>query len=639
MTFPLRRRSAALTAVVLSATLALAACGSDDDSAATTTANTTTESAADTTGGTTSETRQVEADNGTIEVPADPQRVAAIGNASLPFIDLGGEPVGVTEMAASELSLLPGEQRATFEAATNLGPSGGEVDLEKLASLNPGLILAQMPDTDFEQIEEQLESIAPTVFFGLGADWTTLADGLAEAGNTTDALSQQKAEFEEHVAKIQETYREIIDDTSFVALDRWEVTDPGMFAITHIGCVEIAKDEVGLDFPERTDETAEMQSFEQIGELLKYDVILYPVDAEGEATEPFAPVVETNAWKALPAVDSGHALGVFCPGNNSYGSVLRYLESLEGALATLPSDGGTDGDAAGATRSFEADNGTVEIPVDPQRIVGIGSAQPFLDLGVEPVGLGPKATSSQLEWLSPEAQQANDAAVDVGDPVDYEMIATLEPDLIVVNEPKHVLEGTKYDEARLQSIAPTVYMEVENSRWKTQTERLADALGAVDTFEAAKADYDALIAEIQSEYGDLLDSTTFTFLNRWSSASEAEFAVEYANSYCTAYATDAGLEILPEAPSEELDGPGPSQSIEGLGDVAADVDVLIYPLGADGTVTADFAPVLESNVWQALPQVADGRALGVRCNWGPTYASKVVNLESLKEALATLPEA
>src|SRR5690606_41695521 len=51
------------------------------------------------------ETRTVEADNGTIEVPAAPQRVAAIGNASLPFIDLGGVPVGVTTMRASALDL------------------------------------------------------------------------------------------------------------------------------------------------------------------------------------------------------------------------------------------------------------------------------------------------------------------------------------------------------------------------------------------------------------------------------------------------------------------------------------------------------------------------------------------------------
>lgn len=331
----------ALAAMLLGAALILAACGDDDTPAAagtpTASATTATPTANDPSPTAESDTREVEAENGTIEVPADPQRVAAIGNASLPFIDLGGEPVGVTEMRASALDLLPAEQKATFEAATNLGPSGGEVDLEKLASLEPDLILAQMPSSDFELIEAQLESIAPTVFFGLGTEWKTLADGLAAAGNLTDGLSEQKAEFEEHVATIQETYREIIDGTSFVMLDRYASSDPATFVVTHIGCIEIAQDDIGLNLPEHPEGTnGEVQSFEQIGELSAYDVILYPVNAEGQATEPFAPVVDTNAWQALPAVNSGHALGVFCPGNNSYGAVLRYLDSLDQALATLP---------------------------------------------------------------------------------------------------------------------------------------------------------------------------------------------------------------------------------------------------------------------------------------------------------------
>lgn len=283
------------------------------------------------------DSRTIEADNGAIEVPADPQRVAAIGNASLPYIDLGGAPVGVTTMRASALDLLPEDQRATFDAAANLGPSGGEVDLEKLASLQPDLILANMPTGDFEQLRAQLEAIAPTVFYGLGADWKDLADGFAEASNLADSLDQQKEAFASRVASIQETYGDLIENTSFVSLDRYGASDPGTFVITHIGCVEIAQDEVGLNLPPHdAGNNGVTQSFEQIGELSDYDVILYPVNAEGQPTEPFAPVVETNAWNLLPAVNSGRALGVFCPGNNSYGSVVRYLDSLESALATLP---------------------------------------------------------------------------------------------------------------------------------------------------------------------------------------------------------------------------------------------------------------------------------------------------------------
>lgn len=323
-TTPLRGRGAALAAAILSLALVLTACGSDDDSS-------------DSAGATTAATRTVKAGNGAIKIPAAPKRVVTIGNTDLPFIDMGGKPVGVTTVAESDLSLLPEGQRATFEKATDLGD---EVDIEKVASLKPDLILVQIPDTEFKKIEKQLEAIAPTVFWGLDTEWQALAEGIADAGNVKEALAQQKAEFETHVATMKQKYADLIKNTKFVNLDRYSSSDPGTFVIADIGCVEIAQEDIGMNFPKAAagaDPLAYTSlPFEQLTKLSKYDVITYPADAKGQPTEVFAPVVKTNTWKALSTVKSGDALGVFCPGNNSYGSVLRYLDSLDTALATLP---------------------------------------------------------------------------------------------------------------------------------------------------------------------------------------------------------------------------------------------------------------------------------------------------------------
>lgn len=283
------------------------------------------------------------------------------------------------------------------------------------------------------------------------------------------------------------------------------------------------------------------------------------------------------------------------------------------------------------TRSFEADNGTIEIPVEPQRIIGIQrGASNVLAFGIQPVGLG--QLNEDPDWLSPEQRAVYDEAPQVADweTIDYEKMASLEPDLIVISTPDFLWEN--WDNDRLQSIAPTVYIETSVDDWKAQEERVADALGQADEFNARKAEYDGLIEELGTKYADLLASETMVSINRYGGTADGVFSIENPSFYCTTYATELGVQLATVADSE---GTGDSVSIEQIGELTQ-YDVILYPEDPAGGPKEELLPILESNSWQVLPQVASGRALSVTCTGGLSYPDGVNYLESLDEALSTL---
>jgi iron complex transport system substrate-binding protein len=309
-----------------------------------------------------------------------------------------------------------------------------------------------------------------------------------------------------------------------------------------------------------------------------------------------------------------------------------------------PSESGSAGDTAddstsddsSGTRTFEADNGDVEIPTDPERVVALGSPGVFLSLGAQPVGMS-DTTEENLAWRTDEQRAAYDAAVtDLGSApdLDYEGIAALEPDLIVIHVPPYAWEGGNFDEDRLSSIAPTVFLAINNAEWETQGERVADAIGELDAFTAQADEYDALVAETQDEYGDVLDSTTFAVVNRWATTDEGSFAREYDGSYCTTHLVEAGFDI-PGEPSADNTAQFEDYSMELLDDLA-EFDAIIYPLGADGETNPLVQPVLDSNSWQALPAVAADHAYGVSCDVTLTYESRIHGLEAAQDVLEAL---
>lgn len=613
-----------LTAALLSTALILSACVGG--------ATTVTPTASNTSATTETETREVETDNGTVTVPANPQRVVVLVNAVLAYLDLGGTPVGVTEVGDTTLADLPAEQQAAYRAATNVASSSGEIDLEKIASLEPDVIIIQTGDSQFAEIGEELNSIAPTVFLGQASDWEFRVVAFATAGNLLDTMNAQKAKYDELLVTIKQDYADVLKTTKIAETYRGGWTEAGQFSLNQSLCAEVARDEGIFDFAESVP-----MSFEQIGDLATYDLILYPATSEGQPTAGIQPLLETNAWKLLPAVEAGHAQGVYCPWGRSYGFMSQYLTGLEQALATLsPATSTTDDPSTGAesgTRQVEADNGTIQVPADPQRVATIGNTTlPFIDLGGKPIAV--TAVSDSAIKRLPEDQQETYASATIlaasADEVDMEELASLKPDLILVQIPDAEFELIK---KQLEVIAPTVFYGLD-TEWKDLADGIAEAGNTTDALSEQKAELEARIAEIQENYRELIDGTSFVDINRWASSDPGTFAI--ADIGCSEIARDdVGLN-LPKA----ADGQDPlaytSLSFEQLGELS-EYDVILYPVDAEGQPTESFTPVLETNSWQALPEVSSGHALGVFCPGNNSYGAVLRYLDSLDRALAALP--
>ncbi|MFT4216259.1 MAG: ABC transporter substrate-binding protein [Micropruina sp.] len=318
-----RRRATAVATGLLVTALGLAACS----------APAAAPSASPSASPTTAQTRQVETNDGTVTVPANPQRVVALVNAALAYLDMGGKPVGITAVDEGTLADLPAEQQAAYRAATNVATSSGEIDLEKVASLKPDVIVIQTGDSQYGKIGDELKAIAPVVFLNQESDWKFRVEAFAGAGNLLDTLNQQKATYQQLATSIKQNYADVLKTAKIVETYRFAGAEAGQFAINQSLCAEAVKEEGLVDF-----EASAPMSFEQIGKLAKYDLILYNARSDGQPGAGIQPLLDTNAWKLLPAVKAGHAKPVYCPWGRSYGFMAKYLEGLDQALATLPKE-------------------------------------------------------------------------------------------------------------------------------------------------------------------------------------------------------------------------------------------------------------------------------------------------------------
>lgn len=173
---------------------------------------------------------------------------------------------------------------------------------------------------------------------------------------------------------------------------------------------------------------------------------------------------------------------------------------------------------AAEMRIFQADNGNIEIPVRPQRIVALNDqilTLPLYELGAPVVGTSGRMSEDGkpfmrggMDTLGIDFHNTNISFLGTGDALDLEAIAALEPDLII---------GLPYTDPdvieQMQNIAPTVVIDETALGFEETLRTLAELSGQVETFEARLDQYKSNVKRAKSYIGDAENiSVAVTFI-------------------------------------------------------------------------------------------------------------------------------
>lgn len=309
-------------------------------------------------------------------------------------------------------------------------------------------------------------------------------------------------------------------------------------------------------------------------------------------------MISRRSFAAVLAAGSGLVLAA-CSGSET------------GTSAKGPERTTSDGGAFPAT--VETAFGTVTIEAEPQRVValGWGDAETALALGVQPVGASDWLAFGG-EGVGPWAEGLYDTAPTIIETLEpsYEAIAALKPDLIL--DVKSSGDKDRYD--RLSQIATTVGVPAGGESYLTtpdqQLAMIAQALGVTDAAEALQREIDDLFVEAAAHHeqwkGLSVAAATRTS-EGWGAYIDGTERVEFLKrlgfvqspTIAELPATATGFSV--DVSAEQLD--------------LFDADLIVaFPIYIETT------EITEDPQWQAIPAVADGRAIVLEGDLSSAYS-------------------
>ncbi|MCZ0704169.1 iron complex transport system substrate-binding protein [Natronobacillus azotifigens] len=248
------------------------------------------------------------------------------------------------------------------------------------------------------------------------------------------------------------------------------------------------------------------------------------------------------------------------------------------------------------TKTYEATNGTVEIPSNPERIIVIADSYVgyFLTLGIQPLGI------SDFSMNNRYFEGKLDGVESLGDSNNpsMEKMIDLNPDLIITfNDPKAV--------ENLEKIAPTIAINYGEKSYKEQLREFGEITGRERSAEEWIEQWESKIAEWKPKIKEMVGDQTVSILSPFSKGIYA-FGHSYGRGGEIIYG-EFGLKAPDTVQEMAIDsGEGWADfSLETLPDIAGDI-IFTCPWSGD---EADPEQVYGSKLWKELPAVKQNKVI------------------------------
>lgn len=319
---------------------------------------------------------------------------------------------------------------------------------------------------------------------------------------------------------------------------------------------------------------------------------------------------------------------VGCSSNNAKNEDTKTEDMNNGDTS---SDGSEEGatEVSKETRTITDVKGTVEIPVNPQRIVDISGASDILSLlGYDVIGTANSDAYDYTKFPPYLEDVLGDSKIlgySMLAEMDVESIIALEPDLIVIS----TVQEKMYDQ--LSKVAPVVMIELKQMDWKEDFINVATIFGEEDKATEWINEYLAKAEEvgkrIKETYGE--ETSYLSFL-----ASGGSLFIFDSAGLGTIFYDDMGLE-KPEGMPQQENVSLPVVTYEGLAEINSDY---IFAIATD----EDLAALKESSIWNGIEAVKEGNVIELPAspyfNQGYSPIGRLAFVEEVEQLLASTNE-